>query len=287
MSGAHAVGERASGYGGGFVTFGLLLAGGVGLSLGLLGGGGSILAVPIFVYVLGYGAKEAIAMSLAVVGFTSLAAAAGHWRAGNVDVRVAAVFGPVAMAGAFAGARLAAFVSGAFQLSLFAAVMLVSAVFMLRGSSPSLAAAPQPGPMPLGLIVVEALLVGMLTGLVGGGGGFLVVPALALLGKVPIRVAIGTSLLVTALNSAAGFAGYLGQVELPWLFMATFAAVAIAGAVGGSWLVRFVPQRALRRSFAALLVVMGTLILYQNRAALLPGQATASAPAHSAVVGGH
>ena len=269
------------------MAFGLLLAGVVGLSLGLLGGGGSILAVPIFVYVLGYEAKAAIAMSLAVVGFTSLAAAIGHWRAGNVDVRVAAIFGPVAMAGTYAGARLATLVSGSFQLGLFAAVMLVSAVFMFRGSSPRLAAAPEPGPMPILLIVLEGLFVGVLTGLVGVGGGFLVVPALVLLGKVPMRVAIGTSLVVIALKSASGFAGYLDQVEVPWMFMGTFAAVAAVGAVGGSWLIRFVPQHALRRTFAAFLVVMGTLILYQNRAALVPGQAAASAPAHSGVVGGH
>jgi uncharacterized membrane protein YfcA len=133
--------------------------------------------------------------------------------------------------------------------------------------------------MPIGLIVLEGLFVGVLTGLVGVGGGFLVVPALVLLGKVPIRVAIGTSLVVIALKSASGFAGYLGQVEVPWMFMSAFAALAAAGAVGGSLLIRFVPQHALRRSFAALLVVMGTLILYQNRTSLLPGHASATAPA--------
>jgi len=268
------------------VTFGLLLATVVGLSLGLLGGGGSILAVPIFVYVLGYGAKEAIAMSLAVVGVTSLAGAIGHWRAGNVDVRLAAVFGPVAMLGTYGGARLAAFLSGSFQLALFGLVMLASAVFMFRGSSPRLAAEPEHGPMPVGLIVIEGLLVGVLTGLVGVGGGFLVVPALVLLGKVPMRAAIGTSLVVIALKSAAGFVGYLGQVDVPWLFMGAFAATAIAGAVGGSWLARFVPQHALRRSFAAFLVVMGTLILYQNRSSLVPGPVAASAPSPPAVSDG-
>lgn len=265
------------------MTIGLLLAAVVGLSLGMLGGGGSILAVPIFVYVLGYGPKEAIAMSLAVVGITSLAAAVGHWRAGNVDVRVAAIFGPFAMVGSYAGARLAAFVSGPFQLSLFGAVMLVSAVFMFRGSSPRLAAAPEPGPMPVRLIAAEALLVGVLTGLVGVGGGFLIVPTLALLGKVPIRIAIGTSLVVIALNAVAGFTGYLGQVDVPWLVMGAFAALATVAAVGGSWLVPFIPQHALRRTFAAFLVVMGALILYENRTVLLPGHAAASAQPSSAV----
>ena len=260
------------------MTIGLLLAVLVGLSLGLLGGGGSVLAVPIFVYVLGYGAKEAIAMSLAVVGVTSLVAAVGHWRAGNVNVRVAATFGPVAMVGTYVGVRLATLVSGAFQLTLFAVVMLASAVFMLRGSSPTMEAIAEAESrrMRLAPIAAEALLVGIMTGLVGVGGGFLVVPALALLAKVPMRVAVGTSLVVIALNAAVGFVGYLGQVELPWLFMGAFAAVATAGALGGSRLGRFVPPHALRRGFAAFLIVVGTFILYENRATFVPGHAAAS-----------
>lgn len=140
--------------------------------------------------------------------------------------------------------------------------------------------------MSVRLILAPALLVGVLTGFVGVGGGFLIVPTLALLGKVPIRVAIGTSLVVIALNAAAGFAGYLGQVDVPWLVMAAFAALAAAAAVGGSWLVPFIPQHALRQSFAAFLVVMGTLILYENRAVLLPGQLPAATPA-AAVTSGH
>jgi uncharacterized membrane protein YfcA len=258
------------------MMLGLLLATVVGLSLGLLGGGGSILAVPIFVYLLGYGAKEAIAMSLAVVGVTSLVAAVGHWRVGNVNLRLAATFGPVAMAGTFAGARLATLVSGTFQLITFALVMLVSAAFMLRGPSAWPTETPEAGPIPLGPIVAEALLVGIMVGFVGVGGGFLVVPALALLARVPMRVAIGTSLVVIALSAGVGFASYLGQVEVPWLFMGAFSAVATAGALGGSRLASLVPQHALRRGFAVFLIVTGTLILYENRAALTPSRAAAS-----------
>src|SRR5690606_26972699 len=109
---------------------GFSLAALIGLSLGMLGGGGSILTVPIFVYVLGFGAKEAIAMSLAVVGATSLFGAASHWRAGNVDLRVALIFGAVAMVGTYLGARLAVYFSDAAQLALFAVVMLLAAYFM-------------------------------------------------------------------------------------------------------------------------------------------------------------
>jgi uncharacterized membrane protein YfcA len=264
------------------VAIGLLLAAVVGLSLGLLGGGGSVLAVPIFVYVLGYGAKEAIAMSLAVVGFTSLVAAVGHWRAGNVNLRVAATFGPVAMVGTFVGARLATLVSGTFQLIVFAVVMLASAVFMFGGSSVRLTEPTESARTRLAPIVAEGLLVGVMTGFVGVGGGFLVVPALALLAKVPMRIAIGTSLVVIALNAGVGFAGYLGEVQVPWLFMGGFAAVATAGALGGGRLACFVPQRALRRSFAAFLIVMGTLILYENRASVMPDQAAVTEAPQSA-----
>ncbi|HEU0078792.1 MAG TPA: sulfite exporter TauE/SafE family protein [Longimicrobiaceae bacterium] len=257
---------------------GLALAALIGLSLGLLGGGGSILTVPIFVYVLGYGAKEAIAMSLAVVGATSLFGALGHWRAGNVNARVALIFGAVAMAGTYLGARLAVFFSGAAQLTLFAAVMLLAAFFMFRekkpdprsGAKPADEAAPVRD-MPIGLIVLEGIAVGVLTGLVGVGGGFLIVPALVLLGRLPMKQAVGTSLVVIAMKSAAGFAGYLGQVEVDWAFMALFTGIAAAGILLGTWLVQYVPQAALKRSFAVFLLVMGGFILYQNRGVILPG----------------
>lgn len=178
----------------------------IGLSLGLLGGGGSILTVPVFVYLLGFEAKEAIAGSLAVVGATSLFGAVGHWRAGNVNLRVAAVFGAVAMPGAYLGARLAAFVSGGVQLTLFAGVMLLAAWFMFRprNAAEEDAAGEHARGMPLWLIAAQGLAVGLLTGLVGVGGGFLIVPALVLLGKVPMKQAVGTSLLVIAMNSAGG-----------------------------------------------------------------------------------
>jgi uncharacterized protein len=252
-------------------ALGLGLALLVGLSLGLLGGGGSILTVPILVYALGFEAKQAIAMSLAIVGTTSLLGALSHWRAGNVNLRVAALFGVVAMAGTYPGARLAVYFSGAAQLVLFALVMLLAAFFMLRGQRVTLRAetsAPQGAAlaeMPLAKIALEGLAVGVLTGLVGVGGGFLIVPALVLLGKVPIKEAVGTSLLVIALKSAAGFAGYFGQVEIPWGAMLTFTGVAALGIVGGAFLVRVVSPTSLQRAFGLFLVAMGAFILYQNR----------------------
>jgi uncharacterized protein len=136
--------------------------------------------------------------------------------------------------------------------------------------------------MPLGLIVAEGLAVGVLTGLVGVGGGFLIVPALVLLGKIPMKQAVGTSLLVIAMKSATGFLGYLGQVEVPWGFMTVFTAVAITGILLGTYLVQYVSQAALKRSFAVFLVAMGGFILYQNRAVLLPHAEASAHPSAEA-----
>lgn len=110
--------------------------------------------------------------------------------------------------------------------------------------------------------------VGVLTGLVGVGGGFLIVPALVLLAEVPMKAAIGTSLLVIAMNSAAGFAGYLGSVEVRWAVVAAFTALAVGGSFAGTYLARFLSGMALKRAFAVLLVLMAVFILYQNREVL-------------------
>ena len=247
---------------------GYALAALVGLSLGMMGGGGSILTVPIFVYVLHYDPKLAIAMSLPVIGVTSLVGAIGHWKAGNVNVKTAFAFGVVAMCGAFAGARVARLLSGSVQLTLLAAVMLAAAVTMYRSSlSGAAKSTPDASPraMPVALLIPVALAVGVLTGVVGIGGGFLVVPALVLLARVPMKQAVGTSLLVIAMNSASGFVGYLGHVDVPRMFILGFTAVAVCGILAGTYLVRFVSQFALRRSFAVFLVVMGMFILYRNR----------------------
>ena len=249
---------------------GLALAALVGLALGFLGGGGSILTVPIFVYVLGFAAKPAIAMSLPVVGITSLVGGLWHWRAGNVNLRVALIFGGTAMAAAYAGARLSVFVSGTVQLTLLAIAMLAAAASMFRSGGSRKGRAEVSGQvsdkdaMSLELMIIVALGVGLLTGVIGIGGGFLVVPALVVLGKLPMKQAIGTSLVVIAMNSLSGFLGYLGQVSIPWSFVALFTAVAIAGVLMGTYFLRFVSQAALKRAFAVFLVLIGGMMLYQN-----------------------
>lgn len=262
-------------------VLGFVLAGVIGLTLGLLGGGGSILTVPVLVYVLGFEAKPAIAMSLPVVGITSLIGAVLHRRLGNVRFATALTFGAVTMAGALAGAKLSTFLDGAVQLVLLAVVMLAAALSMLRGNrvEAETSAAPR-----LGLLVPAALGVGVITGLVGIGGGFLIVPALVLLARVPMRQAVGTSLLVIAMNSASGFLGYtrLGAVTPDWGFLAGFTAVAVVGALGGIALAARVPQATLKRAFAILLIAMGGFVLYQNRAAFRVAPSTSSLPTTSA-----
>jgi uncharacterized membrane protein YfcA len=238
----------------------------IGAALGLLGGGGSVLTVPVFVYVLGFEPKAAIAMSLAVVGATSALGTAGHWRAGNVNVRVALVFGGVAMLGTLLGVRLARFVPGTTQLVIFGAVMLAAAVFMFRGRARSeedsgpCVAPPLLSPLK---VVPGGLSVGVLTGIVGVGGGFLIVPALVLL-RMSLREAVGTSLLIITGTCVVGFLGYLGQVTLDWTAMALVAAGTLPGIALGGHLHQFVPQSILRRGFAAFLVIMAAFILIEN-----------------------
>jgi len=252
----------------------LLLAGvcaaSIGLVLGLIGGGGSILTVPVFVYVLGYPAKQAIAMSLPVVGATSLVGAVGHWRAGNIQVRTGLAFGVVAMAGAFLGAKLAVFIAGPVQLLLLGVVMLASATMMLQSSSKSPGADDTDSTRKRSLPAIAAVGfgVGMLTGIVGIGGGFLIVPALVVLGGVPMKQAIGTSLLVIAMNAASGFAGYAGTVAVDWRVMGLVTIVAVAGILVGTRLVRHVSAAQLKRGFAVFLFAVAAFILYQNRGVL-------------------
>jgi uncharacterized membrane protein YfcA len=267
------------------VILGYALAALIGLSLGLMGGGGSILTVPILVYVLDYDPKLAIAMSLLVVGITSVVGAVGHWRAGNVNLRTAALFGIVAMVGAYFGARLSVFLSGAIQLSLLAVIMLAAAISMFRNArrAPSATTTDGTGERTpaLSLLLPVALCVGLMTGVVGIGGGFLVVPALVLLARVQMRQAVGTSLLVIAMNCVSGFAGYVGHVDVPWAFLTTFTAVAIAGILLATYLVRFVSQRALKQAFAVFLLAMGTFILAKNRKVFTePGRRLQPAASH-------
>jgi uncharacterized protein len=262
---------------------GHILAVAIGISLGLIGGGGSILAVPTLVYVMGVPPKSAIAMSLAIIGTVSLLGAIPHSRLGNIQLKTAAMFGLSTMLGAYTGARIATlpFVTGTVQMLLFATMMLLAAGLMIRKSSQ---AAKNPPVEELDLtlypkpickycwlwLVSEGIGVGILTGLVGVGGGFAIVPALVLLGNVPMKQAIGTSLLVIVFNSIAGFLGYWGYVTLNLNLMVTFAIAASCGIFAGAYLVKFVQARHLQKAFGYFLLAMSAFILWQNRNVFQP-----------------
>lgn len=251
----------------------------VGISLGLLGGGGSILTVPLLAYVAGMDAKPAIATSLLVVGVTSAVGAIAHARAGRVRWQIAAVFGAAAMAGAYGGGRLARFVPGTVLLIAFAVIMIAAAVAMLRGRKE--VADASVGPLPVVKIVLQGASVGLISGLVGAGGGFLLVPALALLGGLPMPVAVGTSLVVISMQSFAGFAGHLANEQIDWRLAAMVTAAAVVGSVIGGRLTSYVQPATLRKAFGWFVLVMASVVLAEE-VDLRVGSAVAAATAVAA-----
>ncbi|MDT0327041.1 sulfite exporter TauE/SafE family protein [Nocardiopsis lambiniae] len=242
------------------------LAVAVGLSLGLLGGGGSILMVPLLTYVAGMQPKEAIAASLFVVGATSLVGVFSHARRGSVRWRTGLVFGAAGMAGAFLGGLAGGHIPGTVLMVGFALMMVATAVAMLRGRRRPAARDGEPAGegLPLKRVVLDGLGVGAVTGLVGAGGGFLVVPALALLGGLAMPVAVGTSLLVITMKSFAGLTGYLTAVSLDWTLVAAVTVAAVAGSLVGALLTSRVPESALRQGFGVFVLAMGVLVLTQE-----------------------
>lgn len=241
----------------------LALAVVVGLALGLLGGGGSILMVPLLVYVAGMEAKEAIAASLVVVGVTAAVGAAGHAREGRVRWRTGLLFGVAGMAGAFAGGLVGGHLPGQVLLVAFAVMMIATSVAMLRGRR-DVDPAAVPRELPVRRVLADGAAVGVVTGLVGAGGGFLVVPALALLGGLPMGVAVGTSLLVIAMKSGAALTGYLATVSIDWPVVALVTLATVAGSLVGARLVGHVPADTLRRAFGWFVLAMGALVLTQQ-----------------------
>jgi len=241
----------------------------IGISLGLLGSGGSILTVPVLVYLVGQDEKLAIAGSLFVVGSIALAGSLQYLRLGLIDWRNVLLFGVPGMAGTYIGAWTAQFVSGLMQLSLFAVVMLLASFFMLR---PVPLDRPPPEPRATWKIAGDGLVVGIVTGLVGVGGGFLIVPALVLLGGLPMHRAVATSLLIIALKSYSGFYKYIDvlsrqDLELDWRTLFVVTALGIAGSLAGGNLAGRLPQVTLKRGFGYFLIVMGIYILWRS----LPG----------------
>lgn len=244
-----------------------LLALMMGSILGMLGGGGSTLALPIFVYIAGLTPGDAIASSLVVVGSTAAVSALMRARKGHVHWKTGLSFGAVAMLGAYGGGRLSGYFPGWLLLSLFAALMVTTALLMMRGRKAFTDTNPRA--QKLWLIAIQGFSVGALTGLVGAGGGFMVVPALVLFGGLPMHHAIGTSLLVITMNSGSAVAGHLSHAHVPWPLVLSVTAIAIAGSFIGALLANRMPAEQLRKVFAWFVLVMGLLILSKELAPLI------------------
>lgn len=230
----------------------------IGLCLGLLGGGGSILTIPMLTYIAGEPPRTAIPTSLVVVATTSAVAVIAHARAGRVRWGTAFLFAAGGMIGAHLGGRIASLVAEEVLLGLFAVLMLVSGGAMLRrredrGAPPrELAKAP---------LLALGLALGFLTGLIGAGGGFVIVPALVVLGGLPMKEAVGTSLVVIALNSLAGLAGHLGHIDIDVPMAIAITAAAVVGSLIGARLSGRVAHEQLRRGFGVLVILLALVML--------------------------
>jgi len=233
----------------------------VGSVMGLLGAGGALLAVPAMIYLLGQPIEAATTASLLVVAGNAAVGAAVKVRRGAADPRLAAAFAATAAIGALLGAWLSRLVSGHALLLLLALLMLVAAAALWRGTHLE-ALAPATPRWPLALAAGFA--VGVLTGLCGVGGGFLIVPTLVLLLGLPLRVAVGTSLLVIAASALAGLAGHLGAEAIDWPVTIAFAVAGAAGAWLGARTGHRLPTPRLSQAFAVLLVALAAVLVVEN-----------------------
>lgn len=244
----------------------------VGLALGSLGAGGSILTVPALVYLLGQPPAAATTGSLIIVGITSLVGTVPHWRSGNVRLKRGLLFGLVGVVGSVVGARLAAGVAPTVLLSAFSLLMFAVAWLMWRRTRRTASAGEAAEVTRPLLVVVTATAVGLLTGFFGVGGGFAVVPALVLALGLPMPAAVGTSLVVIVINSLAALASRMGSgVALDWPVIAGFAVFAAVGSILGQQVSKRLSSRALTLVFVAMLVVVGSYMAAVNIPAVLAG----------------
>ncbi|WP_119079632.1 sulfite exporter TauE/SafE family protein [Chitinophaga alhagiae] len=255
----------------------------IGVSLGIIGGGGSILTVPVLVYLFRVDAVLATAYSLFIVGVTSIAGAVPYFRKGLVNVKTAVVFGIPSIAAVFLtrawlvpaipreimriGDRTVT--SSSLLMLLFALLMIGASYSMIRKERQREDAPPQQQQFNYPLILLEGLLVGMLTGLVGAGGGFLIIPALVVLSKLPMKEAVGTSLVIIAAKSLIGFLGESGETPVDWSFLLLVTAFAIAGIFIGFVLSKRVNSEQLKPAFGWLVLVMGVYILLRETVAAM------------------
>ena len=249
----------------------------IGVSLGLIGGGGSILTVPVLVYLFGISPALGISYSLFVVGFTSLIGAVNNYRKGFVNFKVAFIFGAASITTVFTTRKfIIPHVSnvvveiGSFQVTysllvmvLFAVLMLAASISMLRNKKAVTDEKNTPKKQ-IGLLLFYGILIGFVTGFLGAGGGFLLIPSLVILMKLPMRQAIGTSLVIISMNSLIGFVGDIGRYPIDWKFLLTITSIAIAGVFIGGIFNDKVNAEKLKKGFGWFVLVMGIYILVKE-----------------------
>lgn len=248
----------------------------IGLSLGLIGGGGSILTVPVLVYLFGVDPVAATAYSLFIVGATSLVGAWPKYLQKEVNLKTAVIFGIPSIAAVYATRAFiiplipdTVFTTGDFVLTKPLLLMLIFAVLMVAASfsmirtprKKSIADVPVQQTFNYPMILLEGTLVGVLTGLVGAGGGFLIIPALVILSKLPMKQAVGTSLLIIAAKSLIGFTGDIGKIEMNWPLLLSVTALAVVGIFIGNKFSKRIEANALKKGFGWFVLVMGMYII--------------------------
>lgn len=252
----------------------------IGVSLGLIGGGGSILTVPVLVYLFGVDPVRATAYSLFIVGATSLVGTFPKYRDGMVNLKTAIIFGIPAILAVYATRAFlvpiipnpvfsigSLVVSKAmFMMGIFAVLMVFASYSMIKGKKDSAEEKEPDGPQKFNypMILMEGAVVGLLTGLVGAGGGFLIIPALVLFSKLPMKQAVGTSLLIIAAKSLIGFTGDLSHYEMDWTLLGIVTALAIVGIFIGNRLSRNVDGEKLKKAFGWFVLIMGIYILVKE-----------------------